>query len=131
MDKNETKPRDLMIKRLERIASILRKVRFLIIIIGAASLFLLLVSYLGSPSIESETWSIPSLLVFGWSLALYCLQELFIDVPEKLDKTEPWRSRFSNTMRRLGFRLLGVAVLSLTAALVILSYQLMRTWYMG
>tara|TARA_B110000014_G_C19727847_1_gene380217 strand:+ start:211 stop:579 length:369 start_codon:yes stop_codon:yes gene_type:complete len=120
-----------MIKRLQRIASFLKKIRFLIIGLGVMSLLLLLASFFDNPWIESEIWTIPSLLLFCWSLALFSLEELFINVPEKLEKTVSWRLRVSNTIRRAGFRILGMALILLSAALLILSYQLIRTWYIG
>ena len=119
-----------MIERLQRIASFLEKIRFLIIILGISSFFVLVVSFLDNPWFDSDLWSIPSLLLFCWSLALFSLEELFVGAPKKLDKGASWRSRASNAMRRAGLRVLGLAFIVLSIALLVLSYQLLRTWYM-
>ena len=119
-----------MIERLQRIASFLEKIRFFIIILGILSFILLFISFLDNPWLDSELWSIPSLLLFCWSLALFSLEELFVGVPKKLDKSASWRLRASNTMRRAGLRVLGLAFVVLSIALLVLSYQLLRTWYM-
>jgi len=119
-----------MIERLQRIASFLQKIRFLIIVLGISSFLVLVVSFLDNPWFDSDLWSIPSLLLFCWSLALFSLEELFVGAPKKLDKGASWRSRASNAMRRSGLRVLGLAFIVLSIALLVLSYQLLRTWYM-
>ena len=119
-----------MIERLQRIASFLEKIRFLIIILGISSFLVLVISFLDNPWFDSDLWSIPSLLLFCWSLALFSLEELFVGAPKKLDKGASWRSRASNATRRAGLRVLGLAFIVLSIALLVLSYQLLRTWYM-
>ncbi|MDG2140719.1 MAG: hypothetical protein P8K27_04415 [Gammaproteobacteria bacterium] len=119
-----------MIERLQRIASFLAKIRFVIIILGTFSFLVLVISFIDNPWFDSELWSIPSLLLFCWSLALFSLEELFVGVPKKLDKGASWHSRIWNTMRRFGLRVLGLAFIILSTALLVLSYQLLRTWFM-
>ena len=84
--------------------------------------------FFDNPWITADTWLIPSLTAMLWTLVLYSLSFLFLSVPEKVRPQMKWRRRWSLTIRRTGKWLLAVLFLSLSAALLILSYQLLRVF---
>ena len=120
-----------MIECLQRIATFLHRFRLSIFALGVVSLGVFSVSLFQNPWLDGEVWLIPSLLALCWSLALYSLIALFQHIPEKVDKSESWRSRLSDSIRRSALWLRGVSFVLLSGALAVLSYQLLRTWIMG
>ena len=120
-----------MIVRLQRIATFLNRFRLPIIAMGMTSIGVFSVSLFNNPWIDGEVWLIPSLLFFCWSLALFSLLGMFQQVPEKVDKKAAWLKRFSNAFRRGAFWIAGAAFVVLSSGLLILTYQLLRTWSMG
>ena len=120
-----------MIERLQRIATFLYQFRLFIIALGIVSLGVCAVSLFQNPWIDGEVWLIPGVLCQSWSLALYSVIALFQQVPVKADKSEGWRIRISNSIRRGVLWLVALSFVFLTGALFILSYQLLRVWAMG
>ena len=123
--------RNVMIERLQRIATILHRFRALITFLGITSLGVFSLSMFNNPWIDGNVWLIPSLLLLCWSLALFTLLSLFQRIPDKVDKTSPWRKRLSNSFRRGAYGLAGAAFVALSSALLMLTYQLLRAWSMG
>ena len=123
--------RNVMIERLQRIATILHRFRVLITFLGITSFGVFVISLFHNPWIDGNVWLIPSLLLLGWSLALFSLLSLFQRIPDKVDKTSPWRKRLSNSFRRGAYWLAGAAFVALSSALLMLTYQLLRAWAMG
>ena len=76
-----------MIERFKRIATILKRIRPVIIFCLTSSLFLMLFSVLQSSLLSFELWLIPSFLAFCWFLALFSFGEIFSFVPELSTKT--------------------------------------------
>lgn len=120
-----------MIERLQRIATILHRFRALITFLGITSFGVFSISMFNNPWIDGNVWLIPSLLLLCWSLALFSLLSLFQRIPDKVDKTSPWRKRLSNSFRRGAYSLAGAAFVALSSALLMLTYQLLRAWAMG
>ncbi|NKB34645.1 MAG: hypothetical protein GKR91_16250 [Pseudomonadales bacterium] len=120
-----------MIERLQRIATFLHRFRLFIIALGVASFGIFAISLFQNPWIDGEVWLIPSLLSLSWSLALYTAIALFQHIPERVDKSEGWRKRTSIAIRRGALWLAGASFLLLSGALIVLSYQLLRTYAMG
>lgn len=120
-----------MIERLQRIATFLHRFRLFIVALGVTSLGIFSVSLFQNSWLDGDVWLIPGLLSLCWSLTLYSVIALFQHIPEKVDKSESWRNRTSNSIRRGALWLTGVSLLLLSGALVILSYQLLRTWIMA
>ena len=110
--------RNVMIERLQRIATILHRFRALITFLGITSFGVFSISMFNNPWIDGNVWLIPSLL-------------LFQRIPDKVDKASPWRKRLSNSFRRGAYSLAGAAFVALSSALLMLTYQLLRAWAMG
>ena len=119
-----------MIERFKRIATILQRIRPVIIFCLTFSLFLMLFSVLQSSLLSFELWLIPSFLAFCWFLALFSFGEIFSFVPELSTKQTSWSKRLLNSMHRTWYRSLGAFSVCVFIALIILSYQLLRQWYM-
>ncbi len=120
-----------MIERLQRIATFLHQFRLGIFVLGIVSLGVFSISLFETPWVNGDIWLIPGLLALCWSLALYSVIALFQHIPVKVDKSESWRIRTSNLIRRGTLWLAGFFLLLLSGALLIFSYQLLRTWIMG
>lgn len=120
-----------MIERLQRIATFLHRFRLFFAALGAVSLGVFSLSLFQNPWLEGDIWMIPGLIAFCWALALYSLLAMFQHIPAKVDKSEGWRKRMSVSIRRGALWLAGVSIILLSGALLILSYQLLRTWSMG
>jgi len=120
-----------MIERLQRIATILSRFRLLILALGIVSACVFAVSLFQIPWLDGDVWLIPSLVALCWFLTLHSLNSLFLYIPPKAEKGESWRNRMSISMRRGALWLLGLAFVSLTLAVLILSFELLRTWFMA
>ena len=119
-----------MIERFKRIATILKRILPVIIFCLTSSFFLMLFSVLQSSLLSFELWLIPSFLAFCWFLALFSFGEIFSFVPELSTKQTSWSKRLLNSMHRTWYRSLGAVSVCVFIALIILSYQLLRQWYM-
>ncbi len=117
-----------MIERLQRIATFLARFRLLLVVMAGFSLVLLLLSVLENPWLSDDALLIPSILAFCWALILYSISELFLAVPPVPAPDAGFRMRFSVSLRRLLLWILGLLCLASSAALLLLSYQLLRTW---
>ena len=119
-----------MIERFKRIATILKRIRPVIIFCLTSSLFLMLFSVLQSSLLSFELWLIPSFLAFCWFLALFSFGEIFSFVPELSTRKASWSKRLLNSMHRTWYRSLGAVSVCVFIALIILIYQLLRQWYL-
>ena len=119
-----------MIERFKRIATILRRIRPAIICGLATSFLMILTSFFEDSWFSFEFWLIPSFLAFCWFLVLFSFGEIFSFVPEPSTKQTSWSKRLLNFMHRTWYRSLGVFSVCIFIALSILSYQLLRQWYL-
>ena len=117
-----------MIERLQRIATILARFRLPIFVLAGFSLLVLGLSVLDNPLLDSDSLLMPAILGFCWALMLYSTGELFQQIPGKASSEATFRRRMAVRVRRGMLWILGVLTLASAAALVVLSYQLMRVW---
>ena len=120
-----------MIERLQRIATMLSRFNLLILALTIVSAGVFSVSLFQNPWLDGDVWLIPSLVALCWTLTMLCLTSLFINIPAKAGKGDGWRKRLSSFIRRGIMWDLGFLFLLLSLALVVLSYQLLRTWFMA
>jgi hypothetical protein len=117
-----------MIERLQAIATFLSHFRLLLMGLGMGFLGIFVLSLFDSGLLPGDDWLIPALVGLCWSLTLYSLSTLFSEVPPPADSGSAWRVRLSVTVRRGLLWLLALLMIVLSIALLILSYQLLRTW---
>ena len=117
-----------MIERLQRIATILVRFRLPIFVLGGFSLVVLVLSVLDNPLLDNDTLLMPAILGFCWALMFYSAGELFQGIPDKAGSEATFRRRMAVRVRRGILWVLGVLMMASAAALIILSYQLMRVW---
>ena len=119
-----------MIELFKRIATILRRIRLVILCCLATSFLIILVSVFENAWLSFEFWLIPSFLAFCWLLVLFSFGEIFSFVPDLSTKKTAWFKRLSNSIHRTWYRSLGAVSVCVFIALIILSYQLLRQWYL-
>jgi len=117
-----------MIERLQRIATILARFRLAIFVLAGFSLLVLVLSVLDNPLLDGDTLLMPAILGFCWALMLYSTAELFQVIPDKAGREATFRRRMAVRVRRGILWVLGILSLASTAALLVLTYQLLRVW---
>ena len=117
-----------MIERLQRIATLLARFRLAIFILAGFSLVVLVLSVLDNPLLDNDTLLVPAILGFCWALMFYSTGELFQGIPDKAGSEATFRRRMAVRVRRGMLWVLGILTIASAAALLILSYQLMRVW---
>ena len=115
-----------MIERLARIASHLRGFQSWLFLLALAALASFLWRLPELDAIETDAAAMGSLLGFVWSLLLYALIALFAQVPRPSTPDDGWLLRLRLAIQRGGYRVLGAVLLALGAAVLVLSYQLLR-----
>ena len=117
-----------MIERLQRIATVLARFRLSIVVLAGFSLAVLVLSVLDNSLLDSDTLLMPAILGFCWGLMLYSTGELFQEIPDKAGSEATFRRRMAVRVRRGMLWILGILTIVSVAALLMLSYQLMRVW---
>ncbi len=120
-----------MIERLQTIATFLSRFRSLILVLGLifVGLFLLKLFEVG-PAADYDLL-IPSIVSFCWAITLYSFSILFVNVPPKPDAKAGFWARWRARIKRGIVWELAILMLILSAAVLILSFQLLRAWYMA
>lgn len=120
-----------MIERFQVIAIFLSRFKPLILLFGALSLLAFLFSLFEASWLNGDRLLIPSILGFCWSVTLFSIVEIFGSIPARPGAKAGLRVRMSVGIKRSAFWLLAVLMLGLSTALLVLSYQLLRTWLMA
>ncbi len=120
-----------MIDRLGRIAVMVQRGRWLWLLLVVASLALVAASAVSNPWLADDRWLMPGVVALCWSLTLLSFGRLFESVPPRATRDMAWRRRLARGMHRGMLRVLGLAMLGLSAAVLVLTWQLLRVWHMG
>ncbi|MCG8414037.1 MAG: hypothetical protein MI746_07445 [Pseudomonadales bacterium] len=119
-----------MIERLQRIATVLSPARSILAALAILSIAVVILSVIENPWLQSDQWLIPGVAAALWCLVLYSLSYLFLDIPPQPDSAMNWRRRLSVRLRRFGLWILGAVFIGLSFALLALTYQLLRVFFM-
>jgi len=117
-----------MIERLEKFASQFYWLKPILLILAGLSLATSLLVMLQSTSVSEDVLLIPALLVFCWCCITYSVLNLFVLVPARADKNSGLWNRCKIAAIRGCYLLLATLTIILTLTLVLVSYQLIRTW---
>jgi len=117
-----------MIERLQRIAGFLSRLRALIVSLALAFLALFTAALFELAGIRYDDFLVPSLIGFCWAVTLLSFAGLFARVPARPDSGTGFLRRLRVRAQRGMFWLLALLMLGLTAALLMFSSQLLRTW---
>ena len=117
-----------MIERLQRIARIIQKLRWILFLLVPASVVVVLGSVVSNPWLADDRWLMPGVVVLCWSLTLLSIGRLFESVPPAASRRMPWLRRIARRMHRALLWLLGLLMIGLTGAVLLLSWQLLRVW---
>ena len=120
-----------MIDRLGRIAGVVQRGRWLWVLLALAAIPLIGVSVVENPWLADDRWLMPAVVALCWSLTLLSFGRLFESVPPPANKGMPWRRRIARRLRRGMLWLLGLAMIGLSGAVLLLSWQLLRVWMMS
>ena len=119
-----------MLERLQTIAKVFSRLKPLLLLIAFAGLMGFGLSLFESPVLEGRQLMMPSLVILFWATASVCFAVLFENIPPASNPEAGYRQRWSVTLRRGGYWLLGSFMILLSLSLVVRSYQLIRTWFM-
>lgn len=120
-----------MIERLQRIAGVIQQLRWILVLLAAASAVLASASVIDNPWLADDRWLMPGVVALCWALVLLSFGRLFESVPPEPTREMPWLRRLARKMQRGLLWLLGVAMIALTGAVLLLSWQLLRVWMMS
>lgn len=119
-----------MIERLHRIATLLSRYRPALLVLAALGFLLVLGSLVDNPWLDSDEWLMPALALFLWMLLLYSLSWLFLRIPGPEQPGMSWRQRITLKLRRATLWVAAALFLALSAAVLFLSYQLLRVTFL-
>jgi len=120
-----------LIDRLGRIAVIVQRGRWLWIALALAAAVLIAASVVENRWLADDRWLMPGIVALCWLLTLLSFGRLFDAVPPAATDNMPWRGRFSRRLHRGMLWLLGLAMIGLTLAVLLLTWQLLRVWFMS
>lgn len=118
---------------LEKLAALSRKLRWarpVTVIAGLVCCALFIASIFGWANLQTDSYLIPSLLGMAWSALCFAMITLFPHVPAAPANNTAFFSKAKVRLQRGLFYLLGLLFLLLSAAMLALSYQLIRIWSM-
>ncbi len=117
-----------MIDRLQVVAVTLYRVRHVFTLLAVLSALIVALSLFEAAGLSADVHLVPALVSFCWSVTLISFASLFAHVPGKPDKSVAWRRRLSIRLQRLFLGALGLSLIGLSVAVLVLSWQLLRTW---
>lgn len=120
-----------MIERLKVFATYLLPFRVLLVMIAVLSSGVLLLSVLDDPWSLGDELLLPSILCFTWSVTLLSFSGMFAHFPQLPAAKAGWRARLLYKIRATTLMLLALTFVALCAALVLLTYQLLRVGGVG
>ncbi len=117
-----------MIERLQRIAGVVQKMRWLWILLALAATVVVIGSVVGNPWLEDDRWLMPGVVALCWPLTLLSFGHMFETVPPRVSREMPWHYRLALKVHRGMLWMLGLVMIGLTGAVLLLSWQLLRVW---
>jgi len=117
-----------MIERLQAIATFLSRFRLFIGLLGVVFVGLFLMSLFEVGSAAEYDLLIPAIVGFCWAAILLSFASFFISIPAKFEKGAKLGARLVSRIKRGLAQGLGLLMISLTIALVLLTYRLLRVW---
>ncbi len=120
-----------MIERLQGIARTIQKLRWILGLLALAAVAAVFASLVANPWLADDRWLMPGVVALCWSLALLSFGRMFESVPPAATRDMPWHRRLARKMQRGLLWLLGLAMIGLSVAVLLLSWQLLRVWMMS
>ena len=118
-----------MLETLSSIASRLRWLRPLVLILGLVCLGIFGSSLFDVGYFINEVYLIPSLAGFIWSVLLFIMLNAFVNFPIKPNQKITFFTKIKYWFVRLGYNMLAVIFLLMTVAGLILSFRLFGVWF--
>jgi hypothetical protein len=117
-----------MIERLQRIATLLHPFRGLMLLLAGLACVLAGISLLRTGWTQADVVTIPALLLFSWSLTAFSLAGLFSAPVKHPGPGSSWHKRCLFKLHRAALWCLGLVMLGVGLTLLLLTWQLLRTW---
>jgi hypothetical protein len=117
-----------MLELFEKLARRIKPYRMLIVLIFIAVCAAAIWVFLMASTELQDRWLIPIILALVWVLLVYSGLLLFAPVPAADAKAKRWRDRLSVTIKRGGYHLFAWFMVFVSAAVVIVTFQLSMAW---
>jgi hypothetical protein len=117
-----------MLELFEKLARRIKPYRMLIVLIFIAVCAAAIWVFLMASTELQDRWLIPIILALVWVLLVYSGLLLFAQVPAADAKAKRWRDRLSVTIKRGGYHLFAWFMVFVSAAVVIVTFQLSMAW---
>lgn len=118
----------MMLTRLQNLAIRLHPARHLLLVVALVALVGAGWFVATSRSRADDLYFIPLVALFAWALMLYAFAMLFVRVPPPPEPGNGLRMRTSVQLQRAGYWLLAVAMLAVSAFLLLATWQLATAW---
>jgi len=117
-----------MLTRLQRFAIRLHPARHLLLVIATLAFVGAGWFLMTSRSRADDLYFIPLVALFAWALMLYAFAMLFLRVPPAPEPGSGFRLSTAVRLQRAGYWLLAVAMLAVSAFLLMATWQLATAW---
>jgi NADH:ubiquinone oxidoreductase subunit 6 (subunit J) len=117
-----------MLELFEKLARRIEPFRMLIVLMFIAVCVAAAWVLLMASAELQDRWLIPTILALVWVLLLYSGLLLFAQVPAAKTNATRWRDRLSVKIKRGGYHLFAWFMLLVSAAVVIVTFQLSMAW---
>ena len=118
-----------MIERLQRIASVLLRLQIPLTVLAVMFAGLFVYSLFQFQD-EGSSFMLPAIAGFCWALLLISFAHLFAELPASPSADDGLVTRWSLKLRRTAMTAMALVMLALTGAVLLLSWQLIRTYFM-
>ncbi|OUS27381.1 hypothetical protein A9Q99_15405 [Gammaproteobacteria bacterium 45_16_T64] len=117
-----------MIEKLGRLSENLYWLKPLVYISGVACLSLFFYALLMVGGKEQDALLIPSVLGTIWSMLFIALLSIFSNIPQKPVATDKFLRRIKIRFSRAMLYLVGLVFISVSFALVVLTFRFIKVW---
>lgn len=117
-----------MLEQFEKLARRIKPFRMLIVLMFIAVCLAAAWVLLIAPAELQDRWLIPIILALVWVLLLFSGSLLFAQVPDANTNPKHWRDRWAIKIKRGGYHLFAWFMFLVSAAVVIVTFQLSMAW---
>ncbi len=117
-----------MIDRFTKIANVLQFLRLPSVVVGVASLVVVISIVISSRSHAGDFYLIPSVVSMLWAIATYSFLVSFRSVPHRADSSWGLFRRLKRKIVRVGYWLMAALFVATTVGVMVISYRMLAMW---